>query len=31
LRNASDTRDWNDADHDVRGKSDRFELKFVRP
>ncbi|HZU83545.1 MAG TPA: SAM-dependent methyltransferase [Polyangiaceae bacterium] len=33
LRNASDTRDWNDAPMvaaDRRGKSDRFVLKFVR-
>ena len=34
LRNASDTRDWNDspsAAGDRRGTSDRFVLKFVKP
>lgn len=34
LRNATDTRDWNDAPNaaaDKRGTSDRFVLKFVKP
>jgi predicted methyltransferase len=34
LRNASDTRDWNDspmAAADKRGTSDRFVLRFVKP
>jgi predicted methyltransferase len=34
LRNANDTRDWNDAPNvaaDRRGTSDRFAIKFVRP
>ena len=34
LRNASDTRDWNDAPGaaaDKRGTSDRFVLRFVKP
>lgn len=34
LRNAKDTRDWNDSPRaaaDKRGTSDRFVLKFVKP